>query len=102
MIHIHPRIIKILMAVTMLGLIVFTGYGVLHADRDGLSTAVFFVTWYDVGQAALEGLDGINKIEKGFHGFKEINTVYYDPAVITTAEMEAALKKAGTYRGTAK
>ena len=44
MIHIHPRIIKILTAVTMLGLIVFTGYGVLHADWDGLSTAVFFVT----------------------------------------------------------
>ena len=40
----NPRIIKILMAATMLGLIVLTGYGLVHADRDGLSTAVFFVT----------------------------------------------------------
>jgi len=44
MIHIHPRIIKILTAATMLGLIVFTGYGLVLADRDDLSTAVFFVT----------------------------------------------------------
>ena len=55
-----------------------------------------------VGQAALEGLNGIKNVEKGFRGFKEINTVTYDPAVITTEEMEAALKKARTYRGTAK
>ena len=102
MIHIHPRIIKILTAATMLGLIVFTGYGLVLADRDDLSTAVFFVTWYDVGQAALAGLEGVNKVTKGFRGLKEINTVYYDPAVITTAEMEAALKKAKTYQGTAK
>ena len=102
MIHIHPRIIKILTAATMLGLIVLTGYGLVHADRDDLSTAVFFVKWYDVGQAALEGLDGIKTVKKGFHGFKEINTVYYDPAVITVEEMEATLKKAETYLGTAK
>ena len=38
---------------------------------------------------------------KGFKGFKEINTVYYDPAVITIEEMEATLKKAKTYLGTA-
>jgi hypothetical protein len=41
-------------------------------------------------------------VEKGFRGFKEINTVYYDPALITIEEMEKALKKAGTYRGTVK
>jgi hypothetical protein len=33
---------------------------------------------------------------------KEINTVYYDPAVITIEEMEAALKKAGTHLGTVR
>ena len=40
----NPRIIQILTAVTMLGLIVFTGSVLVHADRDDLSTAVFFVT----------------------------------------------------------
>ena len=44
MIHLNPRIIQVLSAVAMLGLIIFTGYGVVHADRDQLSTAVFFVT----------------------------------------------------------
>jgi hypothetical protein len=28
---------------------------------------------------------------------KGINTVYYDPSVITIEEMEIALKKGGTY-----
>jgi len=55
-----------------------------------------------VGQSALEGLDGIIKVEKGFQGFKEINTVTYDPKRITIGEMEEALKKAGTYIRTQK
>ncbi|MBI5076342.1 MAG: hypothetical protein HZB62_14415 [Nitrospirae bacterium] len=50
-----------------------------------------------MGKEALEGLKGVKRVEKGFRHFKEINTVYYDPAVITIEEMEAALKKAGTY-----
>jgi hypothetical protein len=45
-------------------------------------------------------LKGVKRVEKGFHNLKEINTVYYDPTVITIEEMEAALKKVGTYRGT--
>ena len=53
-----------------------------------------------MGEAALEGLEGIKRIEKGFHDFREINTVYYDAATITVQDMESALKKAGTYRGT--
>ncbi len=44
----------------------------------------------------------MKRVEKGFRYFKEINTVYYDPAVITIEEMEAALKKAGTYIGIVK
>ena len=47
-------------------------------------------------------MKGVKKVEKGFRYFKEINTVYYDPAVITIEEMETALKKAGTYIGTVK
>jgi hypothetical protein len=102
MIYIKKRIVGVLSTAAMLGLIIFTGYGVVHADRDNLSTAVFFVTWYDVGQAALEGRDGIKTVKKGFRGSKEINTVYYDPAVIKIEEMETTLKKAETYLGTAK
>ena len=44
MIPLNVRIIGALSAAAMLGLIIFTGYGVVHADRDNLSTAVFFVT----------------------------------------------------------
>jgi hypothetical protein len=55
-----------------------------------------------VGEAALEGLEGIKRIDKGFHNFKEINTVYYDASTITVEEMEDALKKEGTYQGSVK
>ena len=72
------------------------------AESPELSKVVFYVQWYDVGEAALEGLEGIMRIEKGFHNFKEINSVYYEASTITIKEMEEALKKAGTYRGTVK
>jgi copper chaperone CopZ len=55
-----------------------------------------------VGKAALEGLKGVKSVEKGFRKFKEINTVHYDPAIVTIEEMEETLKKAGTYRGTVR
>lgn len=55
-----------------------------------------------MGKAALEGLHGVKKVEKGFRGAKEINTVTYDPAEITAERMVEALTRAGTYRGTAK
>jgi hypothetical protein len=53
-----------------------------------------------VGKAALEGLRGARRVEKGVKNFTEINTVHYDPALITTEEMEEALKESKTYRGT--
>jgi len=55
-----------------------------------------------VGKQALDGLKGVRRVEKGFRGFREINTVLYDPSLVTVPEMEAALKAAGTYRGTLK
>ena len=55
-----------------------------------------------MGAEVLEGLKGIKRVENGFRNFREINTVWYDPAVIGVAEMEQALKAAGTYLGTAK
>jgi copper chaperone CopZ len=42
-------------------------------------------------------LNGIKKIETGFHYIHETDTVYFDPTKITIEEMENALKKAGTY-----
>ena len=78
------------------------GYRSAYAENPELSTAVFYVQWYDVGETALEGLEGIKRIEKGFHNSKEINTVYYEFTKITIEEMEDALKKAGTYLGTVK
>lgn len=78
------------------------GYRPARAENPELSTAVFYVQWYDVGAAALEGLDGIHRIEKGFHNSREINTVYYESSKITIEEMENALKKAGTYLETVK
>jgi copper chaperone CopZ len=55
-----------------------------------------------VGKAALDGLPGVQKVTRGWHRSREIDTVDYDPARITVEEMTAALKKAGTYRGIAE
>ena len=55
-----------------------------------------------MGKQVLEGLQGIKLVKNGFRNFKEINTVWYDPAVIRITEMEQALKEAGTYLGIAK
>ena len=78
------------------------GYRPSFAENPELSTVMFYVQWFDVGKAALEGLEGIKQVDKGFHNFKEINTVYYDASTITIEEMEEALSKSGTYRGTIK
>jgi hypothetical protein len=70
------------------------------AEAGALSEMVFYVHWYDVGKAALEGLAGIHNVTRGWHSGREINTVSFDPAVITPEDMVAALKAAGTYAGT--
>jgi len=54
-----------------------------------------------VGRAALEGLPGVKKVENGFRGLREINTVLFDPAETTVEKMVEALTRAGTYTGTA-
>lgn len=71
--------------------------GSAFAQEKGTAKVVFRVKCYDEGKAALQGLKGIKKIETGFHYIHEIDTVYFDPMMITVEEMEAALKKAGTY-----
>ena len=77
--------------------IIATGFSEAEAAE---ASATFTVEWYDVGQDALEGLNGVNKVTKGFRDSKEINTVFYDSEKITIQEMETALKEAGTYTGT--
>ena len=47
---------------------------------------------------ALDGLKGVKTVRSGFKNNKEINTVFYDPTIISIEEMENALKKAGTAR----
>lgn len=83
-------------------LFIFSGYKVSFSQERVESKVIFHVQWFDVGKEALEGLNGVKRVEKGFRNFKEINTVYYDPKVITIEEMEMALKKAGTYVETVK
>jgi copper chaperone CopZ len=63
---------------------------------------VFVVAWFDVGKEALERLPGVTRVEKGFSGSREINTVFYDPSKVTVEEMEKALKQAKTYRETVR
>jgi hypothetical protein len=70
------------------------------AQEAGKAKVVFVVHCYDEGSNALMGMKGILKVERGFRNFREINTVYYDPNVITIMEMEKALKSAGTYKET--
>ncbi len=55
-----------------------------------------------MGQSALEELEGVQQVTKGFQGSKEINTVTYDANLVTPKEMESALKAAGTFVGVAK
>ncbi|MCG6918860.1 MAG: hypothetical protein LJE89_15105 [Deltaproteobacteria bacterium] len=55
-----------------------------------------------MGKAALDGLQGIKEVKKGFRGFREINTVIYDPRIITIDAMVSALKRARTYGGLAQ
>lgn len=42
------------------------------------------------------------RVTRGFRGLREINTVTYDPGVITPEVMVAALRSAGTYLGQAE
>jgi len=52
-----------------------------------------------VGEAVLEGLQGVELVNSGFYNFKETNTVWYDPTKTNIDEMQKALIDAGTYLG---
>ena len=55
-----------------------------------------------MGKSALEGLECVKEVRNGFRGFREINTVIYDPNAIAPEEMVSALKATGTYVGLAE
>lgn len=55
-----------------------------------------------MGEEVLEGLKGVDMVNKGFQNSTETNIVWYDPAIITIGEMEKVLKEVGTYLGTVK
>jgi hypothetical protein len=42
------------------------------------------------------------RVTSGFRGLREVNTVTYDPSLISPELMAAALKSAGTYLGQAE
>lgn len=92
----------LLSALVLISALVFIDNVLSNSENPNWSKVVFFVSWYDVGKEVLEGLQGIKLVKNGFRNSKEINTAWYDPAEIRIAEMEQALKDAGTYLGIAK
>ncbi len=55
-----------------------------------------------MGKAALEGLQGVRKVERGMKNWQETNTVHYDPSSVTVDDMVEVLQDARTYIGTEK
>ena len=95
------RTLKSISLSALILIVIGVSYMDSQAKDASLAKATFYVYWYDVGKSALDGLEGVNKVKNGWHNLKEINRVSYDPAAVTVAEMEAALKRANTYQGTA-
>ena len=91
---------NILILLMITALLCISGSLVFADQKAPDSKVSFTVQWYDVGKAALDGLQGVHEVEKGFRGSEEINTVYYDPDLITIEKMQDALKAADTYVGT--
>ena len=96
------KIMILLIPFAMISSVMFTGFAVSQAENSDISKGIFYVGWYDVGKAALEGLEGVIKVDKGFKDLKETNSVFYDPTLISVKDMESALKNAKTYRGQVK
>jgi len=63
----------------------------------GTARAVFAVSWFDVGKAALAGRPGIISVENGWRGSNEVNRVVFDPGLTSVEKMEKRLIRSGTY-----
>jgi hypothetical protein len=94
--------ILVFLALVLISILVINNNLPSKAENPELSRVVFVVSWYDVGEEVLEGLKGVELVNSDYRDFNEINTVWYDPALIDIDEMEDALKAAGTYLGTEK
>lgn len=92
---------KLVILIAILG-VVFAGLAASTNAKQELSKIIFYVGWYDVGKSALAGLKGVVKVKSGFLGSREVNTVFYNPNLISREEMIEALKKADTYQGVAE
>ena len=101
MYNIFYRTLKSISLSALILIVIGVSYMDAQAKDASLAHATFYVYWYDVGKSALEGLEGVKKVKNGWLNSKEINRVYYDPAAVTIDDMEAALKRAKTYQGTA-
>ena len=89
---------KILIVIPLLFLSIIWPFSVLAASSEqATENATFAVHWYDVGKAALEGRPGVKSVESGWHKFREVNRVVYDPKKTTLQQMERWLKDTGTY-----
>lgn len=69
------------------------------AAAESLRTEIFAVRCYDVGRSALSGREGIVRVESGWQGGREVNTVTYDQDRIGREAIEARLEQAGTFLG---
>ena len=92
----------LLSALVLIPILIFIGNVQPVVENPAGAKVVFYVSWYDVGEAVLEGLKGVELVNSGFDDFTETNTVWYDPALIRIDQMERALRDAGTYLGIAK
>ena len=82
--------------------LVVNGTLALKSESRELPKVIFYVSWFDVSEPVLDGLKGVELVNSDYHGYRERNTVWYDPALISVHEMETALKEAGIYQETAK
>lgn len=67
------------------------------AGAAATARATFAVHCYDVGAGALEHRQGVQKIERGWQGFHEVDRVQYDPQQVSREQLERWLRQAGTY-----
>ena len=55
-----------------------------------------------MSEEALDGLNGVELVNSGYHGSMETTAVLYDPALISIDQIEKVLKDIGIYLGTIK
>jgi len=62
----------------------------------------FVVHCYDVGARALEDRPGVIAVKRGWHNFREVDRVKYDPQKVSREQLENWLRDADTYVDTVR